>query len=389
MKTLILCVDRDDDVGGKAHLTGPFIGREANFEAGAALALADPEDPDANTVLAAVSMYDELSKRGMEVQVATIVGSQNVGLESDRILAQQLEKVMETVKADRAILVSNGAEDEYFYPVISSRIKIDSVRRVFIKQTPTVEGVYYILIKTLKDRKMRRKLLAPISAILMVYGFFLMFSDLLTLSRTQNIGYLSTIAPGLITFVIGLYLIWYAYDLGEHVKKGSKTVWRAVRSGSQMLPFAIVTAVMVVLGLLYATSTVISARNVAPEILLLIFVSSFLWIGVFAAFVLEVGRFVNVYISSRGISWSSITTGLMFLAIGLIIQGAIDSIKLIYHLVPVSTALIIVEVVAGILTAMFGGLLNFGVHGSETTPAEEPSPSERTEGADLGTRVLK
>lgn len=387
MKTLILCVDRDDDIGAKAHLEGPFIGREANFEAGTALALADPEDPDANTVLSAVSMYDELSKRGMDVQVATIVGSPNVGLESDLILSQQLEKVIEVTRADRAILVSNGAEDEFFYPVISSRIKIDSVRRVFIRQTPTVEGVYYILLKTLKDKKMRRKLLAPISAILMVYGFFLMFSDLLTLSRTHNLGYISSVAPGLITFVIGLYLIWYAYDLGEGTKKASKTIWKAVRSGSQMLPFAIVSVVMVVLGLLYASSTVVSARNVPPQILLLIFVSSFLWIGVFAAFVLEVGRFTNIYFSSRKISWSSITTGLMFLAIGMIIQGAIDSIKLIYHLVPVSNALIVVEIIAGLLTAMFGGLLNVGVHGREEEPVEEAA--ERTEAAEIGSQVLK
>ncbi len=387
MKTLILCVDRDDDLGAKAHLTGPFIGREANFEAGTALALADPEDPDANTVLSAVSMYDELSKRGMDVQVATIVGSQNVGLESDRILAHQLEKVMEIVRADRAILVSNGAEDEFFYPVISSRIKIDSVRRVFIKQTPTVEGVYYILLKTLKDKKMRRKLLAPISAILMVYGFFLMFSDILNLSRTYNLGYVSAMAPGLITLVIGIYLIWYAYDMGDAVKKGTRSVWRAIRSGSQMLPFAIVSAVMVILGLLYASSTVIAARNVPPQILLLIFISSFLWIGIFAAFVLEVGRFTNIYIGSRRISWSSITAGLMFLAIGLIIQGAVDSIKLIYHLVPVNTALIVVEIVAGILTAMFGGLLNVGVHGMDSTAID--ASEERSESPEAGTQVLK
>ncbi len=387
MKTLILCVDRDDDLGAKAHLTGPFVGREANFEAGTALALADPEDPDANTVLSAVSMYDELSKRGMEVQVATIVGSQNVGIESDRILAQQLEKVIEIVKADRAILISNGAEDEFFYPVISSRIKIDSVRRIFIKQTPTVEGVYYILIKTLRDKKMRRKILAPISAILLVYGFFLMLSDLLSLSNTHNIGYISGIAPGLITFVIGLYLIWYAYDISEAIKRGSKSIWKAIRSGSQMLPFAIVTAVMIVLGFLYASSTVIDARNVPPQILVLIFVSSFLWIGIFAVFVLEVGRFVNVYISTRKISWSSITAGLMFLAIGLIIQGAVDSIKLIYHLVPINTALIVVEVIAGILTAMFGGLLNVGVHGMDGTPIDDND--ERSESPEAGTQVLK
>ncbi len=385
MKTLVLCVDRDDDIGAKASLRGPFIGRELNLEAATALALADPEDPDSNTVHSAIGIYDELLKRGLDVQVATICGSQNVGFESDRILSEQLEKVIEIVKPDRAVLVSNGAEDEYFYPVIASRIKIDSVKRVFIKQTPTAESTYYILIKTFKDPKLRRKILSPLSAILMVYGFFLMFSDLLMLSNTHSLAYISGVAPGLISFVIGAYIAWYAYNVSEGMRAGSRRLWRAIKSGSQLLPFAIVSAVLVIVGVLYASSTLVHARNVPPQILVLVFVYNFLWTGVFASLVMEAGRFANVYFSDRQISWSSIIAGLMFMALGMILQGALDAIDLIYGMGHVSPVLIGVETASGIFIAMFGGMLNSSVRGQETAVIEEKSSGT----SELTTRALK
>src|SRR3989442_104102 len=46
MKTLVLCVDRDDDVGTKTPVKGPLIGRDENLVAATKLGLADPEDPE-------------------------------------------------------------------------------------------------------------------------------------------------------------------------------------------------------------------------------------------------------------------------------------------------------------------------------------------------------
>ena len=52
---LIVCVDRDDDVGKKAGIATPVIGRDACIEAAQRLALEDPEDADSNAIFAAVS----------------------------------------------------------------------------------------------------------------------------------------------------------------------------------------------------------------------------------------------------------------------------------------------------------------------------------------------
>ena len=111
MTILVLSVDRDNDFGEKAGLSGPFIGREENLKAAIALGLKDPEASDTNTLMAAISMYDEMVKKGMDVEVANICGDVKVGYESALTLPTQLENVLEVVKPERVILGSDGAED--------------------------------------------------------------------------------------------------------------------------------------------------------------------------------------------------------------------------------------------------------------------------------------
>ena len=45
-KLLVICVDRDNDVGEKAGIVTPVFGRDACIEAAQRLALEDPEDAD-------------------------------------------------------------------------------------------------------------------------------------------------------------------------------------------------------------------------------------------------------------------------------------------------------------------------------------------------------
>ena len=49
-KVLVICVDRDDDVGIKTTEQTPALGREKCLEIASKLALADPEDADSNTI---------------------------------------------------------------------------------------------------------------------------------------------------------------------------------------------------------------------------------------------------------------------------------------------------------------------------------------------------
>src|SRR6056297_3556474 len=127
---LVLCVDLDDDLGRKTGMETPVVGREAVRDAAVALATADPEDSDVNVLFEGIHIADEIDDQSVEVAAVTgidgreIEANRKVGEEVDRVLAE-----ISTSETIRAIVVTDGAQDESVIPVIRSRIQIDSVRR--------------------------------------------------------------------------------------------------------------------------------------------------------------------------------------------------------------------------------------------------------------------
>src|SRR5947209_20257941 len=78
-RLLVICVDRDDDIGTKAGVTTPIVGRNACIEAAQRLALEDPEDADSNSIFAAVKTYEDLVSKGYQVEVILVSGTENRG----------------------------------------------------------------------------------------------------------------------------------------------------------------------------------------------------------------------------------------------------------------------------------------------------------------------
>ncbi len=366
MKTLVLCVDRDDDLGVKAGVNGPVIGRKENIDAALALGIADPEDVDTNTILSGLQLYDDLTKRGIDAEIATIAGDSHVGFQSDLILTTQLENVLEVVKPDRAILVSDGAEDESIYPVISSRVKIDSVRKVYVKQSKSIEGTYYMIVKTLQDEKMRRRWIVPLSLILIIWGLLSLATKVIQFQEGgfEDIGLVSEMAFGVIGVVIGLYLIGWAYRWAERLSEWTVHTRRSLRQGSLAIPFAIIGIVLAVVGLLvgydlalaYRSSLLENERSLAISIL--IFVSGSVWFIVFGAFILETGNSVTAFLQTGKVRWSFIVMMVSVLATGFIVQGSADALLYFIGHGDYDLFIIVGEMVTGILIAVFSSVLN-------------------------------
>ena len=72
-RLLVLSIDRDNDIGTKTNVRGPVMGRADMLAVAEKLILADPEDSDANTLYAAVRLYDQL-KKSKSVDVAVVTG---------------------------------------------------------------------------------------------------------------------------------------------------------------------------------------------------------------------------------------------------------------------------------------------------------------------------
>ena len=152
-KILILCVDRDDDLGVKAKIETPLLGREANLNAAVALALADPEEADANAMFEAVRIHDRLQSRNKpdEVfEIATIAGSELGGVSADRKIASEFDELLKSFKADEVILISDGYSDEAVLPLIESRVPVSSVRRIVMRHSESIEETAAIFTRYLK-----------------------------------------------------------------------------------------------------------------------------------------------------------------------------------------------------------------------------------------------
>ncbi|QQG49226.1 MAG: DUF373 family protein [archaeon] len=149
-KYLVLCVDRDDDLGTKTKIETPVVGREAVLAAATALALADPEEADANAIFSSVRKYDELVRAGTPCEVAVVCGETNRGFEADRRVAKELNRVLIGADYTGVVLISDGGEDEQVIPIIQSIRPIVSVQRVTVKHSQTVEETYQVLGRYLR-----------------------------------------------------------------------------------------------------------------------------------------------------------------------------------------------------------------------------------------------
>ncbi|MEM5812736.1 MAG: DUF373 family protein [Candidatus Aenigmatarchaeota archaeon] len=147
-KTIIICIDRDNDIGEKTKFKGPIIGEKDCLEAAKELLLNDPEDSDANSIFGALKIKKELEE---DSEVVILTGDKDVGLKSDKVLSEQLELVINKLKPKNAILVTDGAEDEYIIPIIQSRLPIISLKRIVVKQSETLESSYYVFKDFIKN----------------------------------------------------------------------------------------------------------------------------------------------------------------------------------------------------------------------------------------------
>jgi len=196
IKTLVICVDRDNDIGEKAGLKTPIIGKEASLSAATKLALADPEDSDVNAIFEAIRLCEQLksTEENAGVEIVLIAGDKNAGVDADRKIGKELEKVLSKTAVESAILVSDGAEDEWIIPILGSRVKIDSVRRVVVKQSERLESTFYLIKRLLEDPKFSRTFLPPVGIILFLLALSLLFN-------------LSDKVVGIILAFLGIYIL--------------------------------------------------------------------------------------------------------------------------------------------------------------------------------------
>ncbi len=311
-KKLVIAIDRDDDLGRKTGIKSPVVGRRANVEAAVRLAVADPEESDVNTMFGAVKVYDELRRAGEDVEVVTVCGDERVGVVSDTKIAEQLDWLKENLKAERVVVVSDGSEDEYIMPLISSRFRIDAVNRVIVRQSRTLEGTYFLIKKMLDDPKIARMTLTPIGIIFVVYSIFL-------LARYPEWG------SGAIILTIGLYFLIKAYGLEDAVEEYFSTLRKALLEGRLSFVAYVVSAILIIIGAIQGVNLVwsIYTGKIAPGIITIItaFIYGSVWWIVGGGISASLGRLFDHLVEKKPVR-RQLAMPFMLISAGLVLWGA-------------------------------------------------------------------
>jgi putative membrane protein len=205
-RLIVLAIDIDNDLYRKTKISGPLMGRVQNLNGATQLALADPEDTDANAMFEAVKVYDEMKENGYDVNVATITGSENEGYTADREVARQLELVMKEYAPDACIFITDGESDRRVLPIIESRLKINSTRIVTVKQAEGLENTYFTVIEKLKEPHYAR----------IIFGIPAMLFLLFSVSYLIGAGWEPPVA------LIGLYLMLKGFGLEDALIESSR-----------------------------------------------------------------------------------------------------------------------------------------------------------------------
>ncbi|MFC4553096.1 MULTISPECIES: DUF373 family protein [Halorussus] len=310
MSTLVVCVDRDDDIGAKTGLETPVSGWEAVRSLVTDVGLADPEDSGVNCLLEALRVARDLRDGDEEVTVAVISGAADTMVGRDRAVAAQTDALIAEHDPDSAVVVIDSAQDERLVPVIESRIRVDAVDRVVVRQARDIESTYYLLKQFLADEELRQTVLVPVGLALLAFPIVLM-------------AFGPAIAISSITAVIGLFVLYKGLGVDEYLADLPAEVRDALYSGRVSIVTYVVAAGLSLVGV-FAGALRVSDMTVADGNFLMpamaFAFASVPWLAA-AALAASTGRLLDEAIRNDRVRNSYMNLPFGVLAVGLVVRG--------------------------------------------------------------------
>ena len=273
-RLLVICVDRDNDVGEKTGILTPVVGRDACIEAAQRLALEDPEDADSNAIFSAIKTYEDLISKGYEVEVVTVTGVSDRGVQADEKIATEIRSVLQKYSANGAVIVSDGEDDESVIPVIQNVLPVISVQRVVMKVSRSVEYSYAVFGKYLKmvayDSKYSKFFLGVPGILLLIGGIATVF------------GYTAEIFAVLVSILGGAFLI-RAFDIDR-----AWTNWTKPTPSGFVRLFTMVAGIILILSSVPAGISLVDSSLIEQDAELISIASNRVIVGQFVSGVLPI-----------------------------------------------------------------------------------------------------
>ncbi len=187
----MLCIDRD----GSTPRDAPLVGEEAVADLVTEVGVEDPEDSHVNCLLEGLRVARDLRDDG-EQPILAVLSCAGSTVNANRALAAQVDDLVAAYDPDGAVVVVDSAEDEQTLPIIESRVRVDAVDRVIVRQARDIESTYYLLKQVLADEELRKTVLVPIGVALLAFPALLTAADSIA------------VAVAVVAGVIGVFFLY-------------------------------------------------------------------------------------------------------------------------------------------------------------------------------------
>jgi putative membrane protein len=307
--TLVLCVDRANDIGRKTGIQPPVAGWEAVQSLVVEAGLADPEDSSVNCLLEGLRVTRDLRDENEEAVVAVVSGASESMVGADRAVAAQLDDLVERYDPDSAIIVIDSAQDERLVPVVESRLAVDSVDRVVVRQAHDIESTYYLLKQFLADEELRSTVLVPLGVGLLVLPVLLLYFS-------------PAVALAGLTALLGAVLLYKGLAIDEYLEDVPEEVREALYSGQVSVVTYVVAAGLTLVGVFLGALAVTEPR---ADGAVLVEVMRFVYRGVpwlaLAALTASAGRLLDELIEEERLPTPYLNLPFGVLAVGAVVRG--------------------------------------------------------------------
>ncbi|WP_281194831.1 DUF373 family protein [Halorubrum sp. F4] len=308
MTTLVICVDRSGTIGRATNVPMPVAGWEAVRSLVTDAGLADPEDASVNCLLEALRVARDLRDEREDAIVAVVSAESESPVGADRSIAAQLDDLVDRYDPSAAIVVVDSAEDERVLPIVESRMPVDGVDRVVVRQARDIESTYYLLKQFLADEQLRSTVLVPIGiALLLLPVLFVQFS--------------AGAAVAGVAGLLGAALLYKGLGIDRLVAGMPERVREALYAGQVSVVTYVVAGGLSLVGGFFG---VLAATNL-EDALLTVQAMEFTyaavpWLAV-AGVTAAVGRLLDELIRDEGIRTPYLNLPFVIVAVALVVRG--------------------------------------------------------------------
>ena len=307
MSSLVVCIDRGAVIADAAGET-PVVGERAVRSLVTEVGLDDPEDSRVNCLLEGLRLARERRDEG-ETPVLAAVSAPDESVDSDRAIARQIDDLLADHPVESAVVVTDNAADERLVHVIESRVRVDGVSRVVVRQARDLESTYYLLKQFLADEQLRTTVLVPI-------GLFLLAVPVLV--AVQNV----TVALATIASVAGLFLLYKGLGVDDALAVLAGVVRDGLYTGRVSIVTTVVAAGLALVGIV---AGVISATPFATEASALTTAMAFLfdsvpWLAI-AALTASVGRALDEWLRNARVGNATLNLPFVVVAVAFVVRG--------------------------------------------------------------------